>query len=168
VWSVIKRIASCPYCRRGEIAFDYDAMELVLNPDGARQQPCEHLVCIRSFCSRNELLPGGERQVGFARLDWQSPAFCGVSPDELRRRLEHGSAAGDSGQPSAGELSCQVTPVQLEVERHLSQDETLRWFDQVGWDKAGKGEVPFGECQLEGWVGFARRPAELLGSSHSG
>jgi hypothetical protein len=163
VWSVIKQIASCPYCRRGEVAFDYDTLELVMNPDGAQQQPCEHLVCINSFCCRNELLPDGERQVGFARLDWQSPALAGVKPAELRRRLESGAAAGGPGQP-AGELPCRITPVQLEVERHLSQAETVSWLDQVGWEKAQQ-EMPFEECQLEGWVGFARRPAELLGSS---
>jgi hypothetical protein len=157
VWSVIKHIASCPYCRRGEVAFDYATLELVMNPDGARQQPCEHLVCINSFCCRNELLPDGERQVAFARFDWQSPAVAGVKPADLRRRLESRAAAG-------GELPCRVTPVQLEVERHLSQAEAVRWLDQVGWEKA-EGKMPFEECQLEGWVGFARHPADLLGSA---
>jgi hypothetical protein len=165
---LIKQIASCPYCRKGEVAFDYDTMELVINPDGAGQEPCEHLVCIHSFCCRKELLPDGERNVAFARLDWQCPALGGVQPSELRRRLEDRAGTGSPGQPSASEFPCRVTPIQLEVERHLSRAETVRWLDQVGWEKAAQGELPFGECQLEGWVGFARHPADLLGSSLPG
>jgi hypothetical protein len=165
---LIKYIARCPYCRKGDVAFDYDAIELVINPDGIGQEPCEHLVCINSFCCRNELLPDGERQVAFARLDWQCPALGGVNPNELRRRLEDRASAGGAGPSSMREFPCQVIPVRLEVERHLSRAETVRWFDQVGWEKAAQGELPFGECQLEGWVGFARHPGELLGPSLPG
>jgi hypothetical protein len=165
---LLKHIASCPYCRKGEVAFDDDALELVINPDGTGQEPCEHLVCVNSFCCRNELLPDGERHIAFARLDWQCPTLGGVNPTELRRRLEDGAGAEDPGQPSAGEFPCWVTPIRLEVERHLSREETVRWLDQVGWEKAAQGALPFGECQLEGWVGFARHPAELVGSSRPG
>jgi hypothetical protein len=165
---VIKHIASCPYCAKGEIAFECDSLELVLNPDAGRQEPCEHLVCIRGFCCRNELLPDGAQRVGFARLDWQCPGLGTVQPDELDRRLRGGETAEAAGKTSPNDISCRVTPMQLEVGRYLSQAETIRWFDQVGWEKAADRETPFGEYQVEGWVGFARHPAELFGAAICG
>jgi hypothetical protein len=164
---VIKQIASCPYCRQGEVAFDCDTLELVLNPDQAGQQACEHLVCVSAFGCREELLPDGARRVGFANLDWRRPGLNTVSPDELHRRLECGMTAAGVEEQAPHQLACRLTPIQLEVGRYLSRAETVRWLDRVGWEKA-EGELPYGECRLEGWVGFARRWPELLGSSSPG
>jgi hypothetical protein len=157
---VIKHVASCPYCRKGEIAFDCELMDPIINPDGAVQEPCEHLLCLDGFYSRARSLPNGGKQVGFAKVHWQHPGLEALGPDQVRSRLE-GWAASQAGAPAA-EQAWYLDRIGWEAEEHLSQAEITRWLDQVGWDKAEKMEVPYLEYRLEGWIGFARRPEELL------
>jgi hypothetical protein len=159
---VIKRIASCPYCRNGEVAFDCDLMELILNPDGAAQQPCEHLLCLDGFYCRARVFRSGARQVGFAKVHWQRPGLDALASQEIRRRLQERAASEPGGGAPRGEPVCQLDSIGWEGEEHLSQAETARWLDEVGWDKAEELEVPSLEYRLEGWIGFAQRPTDLF------
>jgi len=159
---MIKHIASCPYCRKGEVAFDCDTMNVVLNPDGASQQACEHLIYLDGFYIGGSVCRDGTRKAGYANIHWQHPHLPALSPNEVYRRLQQQAAGtGDSPLPPS-EQPCHVDPVRWEVEQSLSQAETIRWLDQVGWDKAKESEAPHLEARLNVWVGFARGPAELF------
>jgi hypothetical protein len=153
---MIKRIASCPYCRRGEIALDCETMDVILNPDGGSQEPCEHLVCLQGFCCRAGLMRDGRRQTGFAQLHWHHPELRSIPPQEIYRQLQQWTDAAQ------GEPPCRVDSVGWTLTESLSQAEVARWLDEVGWDRAEQAECPFLECQLEGWVAFARRPTDLF------
>jgi hypothetical protein len=159
---MIKHIASCPYCRRGEIAFDCEIMDLVINPDGGDQRPCEHLLCLYGFFTRARVLPDMTRQAGYARVHWQHADLDALHPDEVYRRLNEQGAGAGSRQVPGGEEPVQVGPVRMEAAEYLTPAETARWFDQVGWDKAERVDVPYTECRLEAWAGFARHPTQLL------
>jgi hypothetical protein len=159
---MIKHIASCPYCRRGEIAFDCETMELVINPDEGNHEACEHLICLNGFYACARVFHDGRRKVGFANVNWQHPGLPALPPDEVYRRLQQQAAAAGDGPLPPSEQPYHVGPVCWELEQSLSQAETARWLDQVGWDKAEVREAPCLEAQLNVWVGFARGPAELL------
>jgi hypothetical protein len=159
---MIKHIASCPYCRKGEVAFDCDTMSLVINPDGGSQQACEHLICLDGFFLCAKVDRDGSKKVGYANLSWRHPHLPALSADEVYRRLKQQAArTGDSPLPPS-EQPCHVDPVRWEVDESLSPAETVRWLDQIGWDNAQKNEAPFLEARLNVWVGFGRGPAELL------
>jgi len=158
---VIKHVTSCPYCRKGEIAFDCDLMDLVINPDGAVQEPCEHLLILDGFYTRARVLPNGGQQAGFAKVHWQHPGLDAAAAEELHRRLQ-GKAASEASTPAPADQAFHLGLIGWEAEEHLSQAELARWLDQVGWDKADRLEPPNLEYHLEGWIGFARRPAELF------
>jgi hypothetical protein len=159
---MIKHIASCPYCRSGEVAFDCDTMNLVLNPDGANQQACEHLICLDGFFLCDSVSRDGTRKAGYANVNWRHPHLPALSSDEVYRRLQRQAAATANSPLPPSEQPCHVDPVRWEVAQALSQGETTRWLDQVGWDKAGGRDTPYLEASLKVWVGFARGPAEFL------
>jgi hypothetical protein len=159
---MIKRVASCPYCRKGEVAFDCDAMNPVFNPDGANQQACEHLICLDGFFTCASVLPDGTTKVACANVHWQHPALPTTPPEEVFQRLQKHAAAGADDRLPPGEQPCQVVPVRWAVEESLSGPEAIRWFEEVGWEKVQGREMPYLEAQLKVWVGFAHKPAELL------
>jgi hypothetical protein len=159
---VIKHVVSCPYCRKGEIAFDCESMDLVINPDGAVQEPCEHLLCLDGFYCRARVLAGGGRQAGFAKVHWQHPGLEALGTEEIQRRLEQRAASEAQSDLAPGTEDCTLTFIGWKEEEHPSEAEIARWLDQVGWDKAEELEIPSLEYRLDGWVGFARCPAELL------
>jgi hypothetical protein len=159
---MIKHIASCPYCRKGEVAFDCETMDVVLNPDGVSQQACEHLICLNGFYACSRIFRDGTRKMGFANVHWQHPNLPALSPEEVYQRLREQAAATHAEQLPPSEQPCHVGPVSWEITQSLSQTETARWLDEVGWDRAENRETPSLEAQLNVWVGFARGPAEFL------
>ena len=159
---MIKHVVNCPYCRRGEVAFDCDAMELSFNPDAGNQQACEHLVCLDGFYTFGSVLADGTTKAGYAIVHWQHPALRTIPSDEVHRRLQEHAAAGKGDQLPPSERPCHVDPVRWTVEESLSGPETIRWFEQIGWESAQGRTMPYLEALLKVWVGFVRAPADLL------
>ena len=161
---MIRRVMSCPYCGAGEIAFDYQTANLVLNPDSARQRPCEHLLCVNGSYCRGEMAPDGGQSVAFAKVNWQHPQVARVPPDQLCSRARAlavpDTAPGDD--PSAA-ASFRVERFRFDGAKRLTGESLVRWFDQLGWDKASEDRVPHEEFRLTGWIVFARHPADALG-----
>jgi hypothetical protein len=150
--TVIKQIASCPYCRQGEVAYDCDAMELTFNPDNALQHACPHLLWVSGTYCGTEVSTDGSRHFGMARVAWQDPALAGVS---------HGDVVGCAEELAAGagdeeaEPALKLEHVRLEMARQLSRRELARWLDEVGWE-TGDEDWPSAEQSLHGMVLFAR------------
>jgi hypothetical protein len=158
---VIKQIAHCPYCAEGEIGVDCEAMEIVLNPDSARQQPCRHLVCLQGIHCRGATLRDGTRQAGFSQLCWKHPRFAEVPAEDLRQSAQKAVMPAEDQEAVPAQPPFLVQGVHLEMLTQLSPEETVRWFDQVGWEQAGEEELPYEEHQVAGWVVFARDSADL-------
>lgn len=60
----------CPYCEKCELAFDFQAGELVFNPDAARPQACEHLVYLHGHFAQPS--PEGQEILSFF---WRHPVI---------------------------------------------------------------------------------------------
>ncbi len=158
---MIKRVASCPYCGQGEVAFDCETMEVVLNPDGGQQKACTHLICIAGHYSCARVTGDGTTKAGFAKVHWQHPELSTMSPDTVYEQMQGQAAAAEDYHLPPHDRFCHVEPVHWQVAEHFSPGETVRWLDEVGWEQAESLETPYMEGQLDVWVGFARRPADL-------
>ena len=159
---MIKRITSCPYCGQGEVAFDCDTMDLVLNPDGVRQEPCTHLISIQGYFSCARVTPDGSTKAGYAKVQWQHPELSTVSPDSVYQQMQDQATAAENAHLPPRDRLCCIEPVRWEVAERFSPAETVRWLDEIGWDQAENMETPYMEAQLDVWVGFARYPTDLV------
>jgi hypothetical protein len=149
---VIKRIASCPYCGQGVVAYDCDAMELTFNPDNAWQQACPHLLWVSGTYCGTEVCTDGSRHFGMARVAWQDPALAGVPAGDVVRCAEALVAGGVEGEQGP---SLKLELIRLDMARQLSRRELARWLDEVGWETADD-DWPNAEQSLHGVVLFAR------------
>ena len=86
---MIKNQSQCPYCRACVVAYDWDADEIIFNPDLAKPDPCVHVVYVGVYC-----LTRGEMRAHRHSI-WLHP---GADPSlaEYLRGIGVGTAAPDA------------------------------------------------------------------------
>jgi hypothetical protein len=142
---MIRQLSQCPYCKRCEVALD-DHPEIVFNPDGPDQAPCEHLIWVDGRYSQWQLSHlGVNRVIGSTEFRWDHPDLGAVDGEHhLTSYLKELVNSGPAWEFAPAAV-CDVKQINAE--------------EKAPGPKKGKEHTVW---DIDGWALFAQNSAEFL------
>ncbi len=159
---MIRSMARCPYCHQCEVAYDWHTEEVVFNPDGVRQEPCEHLAYLNGAFCQWELLPNGNTRVGLSSFFWHHAGFAGTDIQQVFRGVMEVVAATPIPEPFDPEQPFQAQRICIEEDVTLPRPDVVALLDEVGWENNQDDRLAPHKYRLNGWIVFAADAAKFV------
>jgi hypothetical protein len=162
---MILPLATCPYCERGDVAFDVAGHEVVFNPGTTAQPagiPCEHVVCVDGYATEWDQLSDGSTRAHGNSFWWLCPgldrAYCELELSDYLCDFVYANHPWMYAPPA----NYSVEDFFIEEERDLTDSEVQMIKAHIHPLRLPDDDLTTNDVSLWGVVVFAADPAAFL------